>query len=155
MEKLVVEAEVKLPVKVRKPRVPKVEKLEKVEKVEKVTRIEKTSSEIKSMSVELTSPEIDELIFRLDRSGAKFDRYQHKSIRLTKDGASEEFESRLIIVKDLVAMKTLALISDDVISIALDHEIDEIAIYEILIEEVIPKWYDPALGLFKNFFGRN
>jgi hypothetical protein len=157
MEKLVVEAEVKLPAKVRKPRVPKVKKVPSVEKVEKVeigTRIEKPSTEIKSMSVELTSPKIDELIFRLERAGTKFDRYQHKSIRLTKDYASEEFEARLIIIKDLIAMKSLALISKDVIGIALDHEIDEIAIYEILIEEFVPKWYDPVLGVFKNFFGR-
>lgn len=163
MEKLVVEAEVKLPVKeakVRKPRAPKVAKAEKAEKAEQspksnMVRIEKDSSEIKSMSVELTSPEIDELIFRLERAGAKFDRYQHKSIRLTKEGASEEFESRLIIVKDLVAMKSLALIEAGVIGVALDHEIDEIAVYEILIEEEPVKWYEPVVSLFKNLFGRN
>jgi hypothetical protein len=107
----------------------------------------------KSMSVELTTDQVDELIFRLTRANLEFNIYMHKSLQLDANhNINEETESRMIIIKDYNTFKTLNLILNDTISIVLEHGIEEICIYENIIEFEQPNHFTKYFNSIKRYF---
>jgi hypothetical protein len=89
----------------------------------------------KSISVELTHDKMDELIFRLTRANSQFNVYRHKSIHIDQHvNVSEESESRMLILKDFMSFKILNLILDNTVEVILNYHLEEICVYENIID---------------------
>ncbi len=113
-----------------------------------------TEHENKSTSVELTTSQMDELIFRLERAKQPYRQYMHKSIQVDKNhNLSEEAESRMIIINTFDSFKSLNMILNDTVPIVVEYDLFEICVYEnILVDERPNIFYkiDKAKTKFKN-----